>query len=74
MENNFKQQVAKHRVSFFVTESEYRQFYAYAFVKGFGTNGGIANLARTAIVDKISRNAPTEAQQRQIEEIIGRAD
>ena len=73
MENNFKQ-VAKHKVTFALTESEYRQFYAYALVKGYGAVGGIASLARTAIVDKISRNAPTEAQQRQIEEIIARAD
>jgi len=73
MENNFKQ-VARHRVSFFITETEYRQFYAYALVKGYGASGGIASLARTAIVDKMSRNAPTEAQQRQIDEIIGNAD
>ena len=72
MENNFKQ-AAKHRVSFFVTESEYRQFYAYALAKGYGANGGVASLARTAIVDKMSRNAPTEAQQRQIDEIISKA-
>jgi len=73
MKNNFKQE-ARHRVSFFVTESEYRQFYAYALVKGYGAGGGIATLARTALVDKMSRNAPTEAQQRQIDEIIGKAD
>jgi len=73
MANNFKQ-AARHKVSFFVTESEYRQFYAYALVKGYGSGGGVACLARTAIVDKISRNAPTAAQQRQIDKIIGKAD
>jgi hypothetical protein len=72
MKNDFKQ-VAKHKVSFFLTESEYCQFYAYALIKGYGAKGGIASLARTAIVDKMSRNAPTEAQQRQIDEIIGEA-
>ena len=73
MKENFKQ-VARQKISFFVTEFEYRQFYAYALVKGYGARGGIASLARTAIVDKMSRNAPTEAQQRQIDEIIGKAD
>jgi hypothetical protein len=67
-------QAAKRRVSIFLTESEYRHFYAYALVKGYGAGGGIACLARTAIVDKISRNAPTAAQQRQIDEIIGKPD
>jgi len=65
-------QIAKRRVSFFLTENEYIQFHAYAMVKGFGSSGGIATLAHTALVDKISRNAPTEAQQRQIDEIINK--
>jgi hypothetical protein len=70
MKNSIKQP-ATHKVIICLTESEYRQFYAYALVKGFGTRTGIAALARTSIVDKMSRNAPTEAQQRQINEIIG---
>ena len=65
---------ADRKITLSLTESEYRQFYAYALVKGYGAWGGIANLARTAIVDKISRNAPTEAQQKKIEEIINEAD
>jgi len=73
MKSNFKQ-AAKQRISFFVTESEYRQIYAYALAKGYGSGKGVASLARTAIVDKMARNAPTEAQQRQINEIIGKAD
>ena len=69
MEKIVKQRAIR-KVTVSLTEVEYRKFYAYALVKGYGTMGGIANLARTAIVDKISRNAPTEAQQRQIDEII----
>lgn len=72
MKNNIRR-VADRKIILPLTESEYRQFYAYALVKGYGTRGGIANLARTAIVDKISRNAPTAAQQEQINEIINKA-
>ena len=72
MENNIKQ-VASRKVTISLTEYEYRRFYAYALVKGYGTTGGIASLARVAIEDKISRNAPTRAQQREIDEIINKA-
>lgn len=72
MESKIKR-IADKKITLSLTESEYRQFYAYALVKGYGAWGGIANLARTAIVDKISRNAPTAAQQEKIDEIIGKA-
>jgi hypothetical protein len=64
--------VANRKVTISLTDVEYQQFYAYALVKGYGAGGGIASLARTAIVDKISRNAPTEAQQNRINEIISK--
>ena len=71
MENDIKR-LANRKVTISLTESEYRQFYAYALVKGYGAGGGIASLARTAIVDKISRNAPTKAQKILIDEIINK--
>jgi hypothetical protein len=64
-------QAAKKKVTISLTEDEWRYFYAYAHVKGFGTSQGIASLARTAIVEKIARNAPTEAQKKRIEELVG---
>jgi hypothetical protein len=53
-----------------LTEEEWKQFYAYAYVKGFGTNAPIAALARTAIISQIARNAPTAIQKERIEQII----
>jgi hypothetical protein len=62
--------IASRKVTISLTEEEWKYFYAYALVKGYGTSAGIASLARTAIVDKISRNAPTAAQKKQIEELV----
>jgi hypothetical protein len=63
--------VAKRKVTISLTEDEWKFFYAYAHVKGHGTAHAIANLARTAIIATIARNAPTEAQARRIDEIVG---
>lgn len=63
-------QVARKKVTLSLTESEWDEFYAYAHVKGFGTVHAIANLARTAIVEKIARNALTDAQKQRASEII----
>ncbi|MDR2663648.1 MAG: hypothetical protein LBC31_11690 [Treponema sp.] len=64
-------QRASKKVTLSLTDAEWKEFYAYALVKGYGTSTGIASLARTAIVEKIARNAPTAAQRKRIEEIIG---
>ena len=64
-------QIAKRKVTISLTESEWKYFYAYAHIKGHGTAHAIANLGRTAIVEKIARNPLTEAQEKKLEEIVG---
>jgi hypothetical protein len=53
-----------------LTLDEWKQFYAYAHIKGFGIVNPVGTFAKNAMVAAIARNAPTEAQEKRIEEII----
>ena len=53
-----------------LTLDEYKQFYAYAHVKGFGIKNPIGTFARIAMNSEMNRHAPTEAQMKRVEEII----
>jgi hypothetical protein len=70
MEKDIRQRASR-KVTISLTQEEWEMFYSYALVKGYGTAQGIASFARSAMVDKIARNAPTAEQKRRIDELIG---